>query len=134
MTHVPIVAGGNDDGLFARNPFGHVVLVNASVELPRLERVESGRPFPFVRVLHQFHGDGRGTSTVEQSAFYYRLKRSVGCRNHATPTGYSVGERRKRKGKRRKNDKEEEGKREAEEKERDKSSKAKEIYKTLKRR
>ena len=123
MTHVPIVAGGDDDGLFARNPFGHVVLVNASVELPRLERVESGRPFPFVRVFHQFHGDGRGTSTVEQSAFYYRLKRGVGCRNHATPTGYSVGERRKRKGKgkRRKRGKE------VEEKERDKSSKEKEV-------
>ena len=125
MTHVPIVAGGNDDGLFARNPFGHVVLVNASVELPRLERVESGRPFPFVRVLHQFHGDGRGTSTVEKRAFYYRLKRGVGCRNHAAPTSYSVGERRKRKGKRRKNDKGEEGKREAEERRETKAVKRK---------
>ena len=53
--------------------------------LARLERAQSRRPAPFVRVLHQLVHDVRRTAALDERALDDCLQHGVRRRDHASP-------------------------------------------------
>lgn len=85
FAHVLILAGHHHHRLLAGDELGHVVLVVASVHLPRLQRGQALRPVPLVGVLDQVVDDGERAAAVDQRALDHCLQHGVRGGDHAAP-------------------------------------------------